>query len=83
MKAVFGPAIDDIDIDVEEPDVGLGRDEQGGGGAVLGPLVTADVEAVVDPSGNVHATADYQKHLAGVLTRRALRTAYQRALHAA
>ena len=43
----------------------------------------AAVEAVVDPSGNVHATADYQKHLAGVLTQRALRTAYQRALHAA
>ena len=26
----------------------------------------------IDPMGNVHATVAYQKHLAGVLTRRAL-----------
>jgi carbon-monoxide dehydrogenase medium subunit len=43
----------------------------------------AAVEAVIEPAGNVHATADYQKHLAGVLTQRAIRTAYQRASHAA
>ena len=33
----------------------------------------------VDPQGNVHASKDYQRHLAGVLTRRALRTATERA----
>lgn len=31
------------------------------------------------PMGNVHATANYQKHLAQVLTRRALATAFERA----
>ena len=57
-----------------------------GGSALRGRALkaaAAAVEAVIDPAGNVHATADYQKHLAGVLTQRALRTAYQRALHAA
>jgi carbon-monoxide dehydrogenase medium subunit len=33
---------------------------------------------MIDPAGNVHATADYQRHIAGVLTERALQTAYQR-----
>jgi len=34
---------------------------------------------MIDPAGSVHATADYQRHVAGVLTERALQTAYQRA----
>lgn len=33
----------------------------------------------VDPSGSIHASQEYQRHLAGVLTRRALRTAMERA----
>ena len=33
----------------------------------------------IDPHGNVHASKDYQRHLAGVLTRRALQTATERA----
>jgi len=41
--------------------------------------VAASVQAMIDPAGNVHATADYQRHIAGVLTERALQTAYQRA----
>jgi carbon-monoxide dehydrogenase medium subunit len=40
--------------------------------------VAASVQAMIDPGGNVHATADYQRHIAGVLTERALQTAYQR-----
>jgi CO/xanthine dehydrogenase FAD-binding subunit len=32
----------------------------------------------LDPPGNVHAGKDYQRHLARVLTRRALLTALQR-----
>jgi len=41
--------------------------------------VAASVQAMIEPSGSVHATADYQRHIAGVLTERALRTAHQRA----
>ncbi len=33
----------------------------------------------IDPPGNVHLTSAYQKHLVGVLTGRALRTAFARA----
>ncbi len=40
--------------------------------------VAASVQKIIDPGGNVHATADYQRHIAGVLTERALRTAHQR-----
>jgi carbon-monoxide dehydrogenase medium subunit len=41
--------------------------------------VAASVQSKIEPAGSVHATADYQRHLAGVLTERALRTAHQRA----
>ena len=41
--------------------------------------VAASIPAMIDPSGSVHATADYQRHIAGVLAGRALRTAYRRA----
>jgi CO/xanthine dehydrogenase FAD-binding subunit len=41
--------------------------------------VAKSVQAMIDPGGSVHATADYQRHIAGVLTERALRTACQRA----
>ena len=33
----------------------------------------------IDPFGSVHATVDYQRHLAYVLTKRALKQAFQRA----
>jgi carbon-monoxide dehydrogenase medium subunit len=46
-------------------------------------VVAADVQRVIEPAGNVHATADYQRHVAGVLTSRALHAAYQRIAHAA
>jgi CO/xanthine dehydrogenase FAD-binding subunit len=42
----------------------------------------AEVQDMIDPSGNVHATPDYQRHIAGVLARRTLTTALQRAGHA-
>jgi carbon-monoxide dehydrogenase medium subunit len=41
--------------------------------------VAASVQTMIDPSGSVHATADYQRHIAGVLVERALKKAYQRA----
>jgi 6-hydroxypseudooxynicotine dehydrogenase subunit alpha len=44
--------------------------------------VAADVREAIDPPGNVHASADYQRHIAGVLTRRALATAHERVVHA-
>jgi carbon-monoxide dehydrogenase medium subunit len=41
--------------------------------------VARSVQTLIDPGGSVHATADYQRHIAGVLAERALQTAYQRA----
>jgi carbon-monoxide dehydrogenase medium subunit len=41
--------------------------------------VAASVQTMIDPGGSVHATVDYQRHIAGVLAERALQTAYQRA----
>jgi CO/xanthine dehydrogenase FAD-binding subunit len=41
--------------------------------------VAASVRRMIEPGGSVQATADYQRHIAGVLAERALRTAYQRA----
>jgi aerobic carbon-monoxide dehydrogenase medium subunit len=43
--------------------------------------VAASAQAMIDPGGSVQATADYQRHIAGVLTERALQTAYQRVRH--
>jgi CO/xanthine dehydrogenase FAD-binding subunit len=39
----------------------------------------AQVQAKIDPPGSVHASKAFQRHLAGVLTRRALQTALARA----
>ena len=41
--------------------------------------VAASAQAMIEPDGSVQATADYQRHVAGVLTERALQTAYLRA----
>jgi carbon-monoxide dehydrogenase medium subunit len=45
-------------------------------------MVAAEVKSTIAPSGNVHASADYQRHIAGVLTRRALASAHRRVAHA-
>jgi len=45
--------------------------------------VAAGVRELIAPSGNVHASPDYQRHVAGVLVQRAIRTAHQRISHAA
>jgi CO/xanthine dehydrogenase FAD-binding subunit len=45
--------------------------------------VATGVRGAIAPSGNVHASPDYQRHIAGVLAMRAIGTAYQRAIHAA
>jgi carbon-monoxide dehydrogenase medium subunit len=41
--------------------------------------VAKSAQAMIDPGGSVHATADYQRHIAGVLTERTLQTALRRA----
>jgi CO/xanthine dehydrogenase FAD-binding subunit len=41
--------------------------------------VAASVQAMIEPGGSIHATAGYQRHVAGVLTERALTTAHRRA----
>lgn len=43
--------------------------------------VVTEVQAIIEPSGNVHATPDYQRHITGVLTRRTLTRALRRAGH--
>jgi carbon-monoxide dehydrogenase medium subunit len=45
--------------------------------------VASDVGGAIAPSGNVHASPDYQRHIATVLTKRALETAHQRVGHGA
>lgn len=45
--------------------------------------VAAEVRGMIDPSGNVHASPDYQRHIAGVLTQRAIDAAQSRAADAA
>ncbi len=45
--------------------------------------VAAEVQDMIEPSGNVHATPGYQRHIAGVLTERALGAAFERAHDAA
>ena len=42
---------------------------------------TEAVRQAIDPSGNMHADPEYQRHLAGVLAKRALATAMERARH--
>jgi CO/xanthine dehydrogenase FAD-binding subunit len=52
------------------------------GHEITGQAIAEVAEAVrqlIDPAGSVHATSDYQRHVAGVLTERALATANQRA----
>jgi carbon-monoxide dehydrogenase medium subunit len=39
------------------------------------------VQTAIDPGGSIHASKDFQRHLAGVLTRRALTAANERAHH--
>ena len=43
--------------------------------------IAESIQAKIDPGDSVHATASYQRHIAAVLTERALQTAYQRARH--
>jgi carbon-monoxide dehydrogenase medium subunit len=45
--------------------------------------VAAEVQDMIAPSGNVHTSPDYQRHIAGVLVGRAIRAAHQRIGHAA
>ena len=53
------------------------------GGRVIGPSgideAAERVQDAIDPAGNVHASKDFQRHLAGVLTKRALVVANERA----
>ena len=48
-------------------------------GAEVIAAAAAQAQREVQPNGNVHCTSDYQRHLAGVLTRRALTSAAARA----
>jgi CO/xanthine dehydrogenase FAD-binding subunit len=39
------------------------------------------VQKEIDPAGSIHASKEFQRHIAGVLTERALAIAYERAHH--
>ena len=41
------------------------------------------VRSTIDPDADIHASKEYRAHLAGVLTERAVRLAYERALASA
>jgi carbon-monoxide dehydrogenase medium subunit len=45
--------------------------------------IAESVRRMIDPARNVHASPDYQRHVAGILTQRTLKTAYGRACHGA
>lgn len=47
--------------------------------AVIEAAAASAAEKEINPFGNVHASPDYQRHLARVLTRRAIKRAVQRA----
>jgi CO/xanthine dehydrogenase FAD-binding subunit len=52
-------------------------------GGPLDERVTAAGDAVrgaIEPDADIHASKEYRTHLAGVLTERAIRVAYERAL---
>ncbi len=57
------------------------------GASLAGELISSSaidqsadlVQRAIDPGGNVHASKEFQRHLAGVLTKRALATASERA----
>jgi len=49
------------------------------GTAVIESAASMAAEKEIDPFGSVHATVDFQRHLAHILTRRALKTAHERA----
>jgi carbon-monoxide dehydrogenase medium subunit len=46
-------------------------------GAMMVAATAAEQE--INPTGSIHASPDYQRHLARVLTRRALKQAFERA----
>ena len=50
-----------------------------GGDAAIVDAARMASQAEIAPTGNLHASADYQRHLADVLTRRALKLAFERA----
>jgi carbon-monoxide dehydrogenase medium subunit len=41
------------------------------------------IMGMIEPAGNVHATPDYQRHVAGILAQRTLKKAHDRACHGA
>jgi len=49
------------------------------GGSELFTAVAETAQSEIDPTGDIHASADYKRHLASVLTIRALKQAFTRA----
>lgn len=60
--------------------VDLGGCVTGSGGGFEPDAVRAAVDAAIDPEDDIHATADYRRHLAHVLVGRALEESHERAV---
>src|SRR5215208_2012631 len=49
LGGALGPGLERLDVPLDQADIRFGGDQQSGSLPLLGPLVTALVEAVVDP----------------------------------
>lgn len=77
--AVTGARVGLISVGPAPVVVDLGPAVSGAGGAVAPEAMRELVDAAIDPEDDIHATAAYRRHLAHVLTERAVRQAHDTA----
>ncbi|RYU11176.1 FAD binding domain-containing protein [Nocardioides iriomotensis] len=77
--AVTGARVGLISVGAGPVVVDLGPAVSGSGGGVDTPRARELVDAAIDPEDDIHATATYRRHLAHVLTERAVAQAHEAA----